>query len=145
MFSWRRRWHSMSLGAAFCALALGAAGCGREHLEPPSYDEAQTALDGVMTAAGVSARERMTACDLRIDWAASSLLLIPIEGFNMKPGDKILAIAFTAPNRPGMTAGRTQAEARWLFSDGDINPQNGWATTIQQAKPPMGSAFYLNC
>lgn len=149
MFGLFSRWIPRLLGgAALGAVVLGATGCSREEpAETPSYDEMKTALDGVATAAGTSALDRMAACDLQIDWADSSLLLIPMEAksVDMQPGDKILAIDFSAPNRPGQTAGRTQAEALWLFRDGAVTPHNGWATTIQQAKPPMGSAFYLNC
>lgn len=148
MFGLSGKWGTRTaLGLVLAALALGAAGCARKPQEMRTYDDLRDALGGVRTAAGSSALDRMTACDLRIDWGSSSLLLIPMEAthVNLKAGDRILAVAFSAPNRPGQTAGRSPAEARWLFRDGDISPHNGWANTIQMAKRPMGSEFYLNC
>lgn len=133
--------------AALCVLALGLASCSKPVLTSPSNTDVHDALAGLTTASGASALDRMEACDLRINWTASTVTLIPMDAdsVDMKSGDRILAVDFSAPSRPGQAAGRTVAQARWLFREGEINPRDSWASSIQMAKPPMGSAFYLNC
>lgn len=147
-FEYRRRLAAAWAWTALCAVSLGLAACSNQRAAVfPSDQEIRAGLESVPTAAGVSALDRMAACGLTIDWADSSMTLMPTDaaGANLKSGDRILSVEFSAPNRPGQAAGRTEARARWRFRDDEILPQNAWATSIQQAKPPMGSAYYLDC
>lgn len=146
-FEYRRRLPAAWAWTALCAVSLGLAACSGERAVFPSDQEIRVALENVPTAAGVSALERMAACGLTIDWLDSSMTLMPTDAADadMKSGDRILSVEFSAPNRPGQAAGRTEARARWRFRDEEILPQNAWATSIQQAKRPMGSAYYLDC
>ena len=105
-------------------------------------------LDGIYTAAGISARERIRKCGIKVlpgaSWVETSPQARPEYG--AAAGDTILSVSLDIPLMKGEDPKTHKpAVALWIISHGAPAPVSAWAKTIQTRTIPLGYTAWMNC
>jgi len=105
-------------------------------------------LDGIYTAAGISARERIRKCGIRVlpgaSWIDTSPQARPEYG--AAAGDTVLSVSLDIPLMEGEDPKTHRpAVALWVISHGAVTPISAWAKTVQLRTIPMGYDAWMNC
>jgi len=105
-------------------------------------------LDGIYTAAGISARERIRKCGIRVlpgaSWIDTSPQARPEYG--AAAGDTVLSVSLDIPLMKGEDPKTHRpAVALWVISHGAVTPISAWAKTVQLRTIPMGYDAWMNC
>jgi hypothetical protein len=112
------------------------------------WDSINSELSRIPSASGDSVHNRIKRCRIKIQRDGSFIekLIAPLSQFDAAVGDTILQIIIDTPPFPGRDPSLSKdLTARWIIRNGSAEPNSGWARTLQNSPPPIGSAVWMNC
>jgi hypothetical protein len=142
-------------GVALLAAALVAPLAGPSGAAPiTDWKQVAKAVDSIQTAAGISLKKRMAACQMTVhpetSWIETRTVAWPDYG--AKPGDTVLKLVFDVPPAPPLPgpAGKLNppqknVAAFWVISKGQASPVSAWAKALQTRPVPLGYDASNNC
>jgi len=136
---------AVMIATAFAASCLAA---------PASdYTQIDKTIAGIQTAAGISLKKRLAACNITLHKDTSSIetLTAPAPQYGAKAGETVLKLVMDFPPPPKQAGpslpqpAQKNVAAIWIIDGGKASPLSAWAIVLQNRPVPLGYDASNNC